>query len=748
MKTTIRILLFLLSLWIVSALAQPLTETEQKVERLLAEMTLEEKVGQMTQLTLQAVSSQRGTSEQAHRLDREKLEEALLQHHVGSILNVWDIAFSVDEWQELITNIQDVVLEKSRLKIPVIYGIDSVHGANYTKEATLFPQNIAMAATWNPDLVREAARITALETRASGIPWNFSPVLDMGRQPLWSRFFETFGEDPYLVSRLGAAAIEGYQGDDVSSGERVAATLKHYLGYGQPLSGRDRTPAWIPKRFLYEYSVPPFQAAIEAGAQTIMINSGEINGIPVHASYEILTVLLREELGFKGVAVTDWEDILKLVTVHRVAHDEKEAVYQAVAAGIDVSMTPYSPSFAGVLAELVREGRISESRIDQSVRRILKLKYDLGLFDSPYPDPDLKARVGSPESQEVSLRAAEEAVTLLKNEGNALPLPETARLLVTGPAARSLPAIYGSWTYTWQGNDPQAYPEDAEDLLTALQAHFGEARTTYLEGASWSEPRDLDAVRRAAADHEAVLVCVGEPASTEKPGDIVDLMMSDAQLDLIRAAAEGGKPVILVLAQNRPRIIQPVAELVSAVVHLYQSGPYAGRALAGVLTGEVNPSGRLPFTYPQYTGGIVPYDRKHSEDVDATPEVRGYDPQFEFGYGISYTTFEYSNLTLNKSEISSGDSIEVAVTVRNAGTRRGKEVVQLYLSDLVASVTPSVKRLKGFQKVDLAPGQSDTVRFTIGPAEMSFIGMDNVPIVEPGEFRVRAGDLEASFLVR
>jgi beta-glucosidase len=743
-----RMLPFFLTLSFSSALAQPYSETERKVERLLAEMTLEEKVGQMTQLTLQAVSSQRGTSEQPHALDREKLEEALLHHHVGSLLNVWDIAFSVDEWQELITTIQDVVLEKSRLKIPVIYGVDSVHGANYTREATLFPQNIAMAATWNPDLVREAARITALETRASGIPWNFSPVLDLGRQPLWSRFFETFGEDVHLASQLGVAAVAGYQGEDVSSGVRVAATLKHFLGYGQPVSGRDRTPAWIPKRFLYEHFVPPFQAAIEAGAQTIMINSGEINGIPVHASHEILTVLLREELGFQGVAVTDWEDILKLVTIHRVAHDEKEAIYQAVKAGIDMSMAPYSPSFAAVLADLVREGRISESRIDESVRRILKLKFDLGLFDNPYPDPELKDQVGPAEARAVSRGAAEEAVTLLKNDGSLLPLSESARILVTGPAARSLPAIYGSWTYTWQGTDPQAYPDDAEDLLTALRERFGESRTTYLEGATWTEAVNLDEVRRAAADHDAVIVCAGEPASTEKPGDIVDLTMSKAQLDLIRAAAEGGKPVILVLAQNRPRIIEPVAELASAIVNLYQTGPYAGRALAGVLTGDVNPSGRLPFTYPRYTGGIVLYDRKYSEDEDATPEVRGYDPQFEFGHGLSYTTFEYSNLTLNRTEISVGDSIQVAVTVRNAGERRGKEVVQLYLSDLVASVTPSVKRLKGFSKVSLNPGESATVRFMIGPAEMSFIGRDNVPVVEPGEFRVQVGGLEASFFAR
>ncbi len=745
---SLRILPFLLTLSFSSGLAQPYIETERKVERLLAEMTLEEKVGQMTQLTLQAVSSQRGTSEQPHALDRDKLEEALLQHHVGSLLNVWDIAFSVDEWQELITAIQDVVMEKSRLKIPVIYGVDSVHGANYTREATIFPQNIALAATWNPDLVRETARITALETRASGVPWNFSPVLDMGRQPLWSRFFETFGEDVHLVSQMGVAAVEGYQGDDVSSGERVAATLKHFLAYGQPLSGRDRTPAWIPKRFLYEYSVPSFRAAIEAGAQTIMINSGEINGIPVHASHEILTVLLRQELGFEGVVVTDWEDILKLVTIHRVAHDEREAVYQAVTAGIDMSMTPYSPSFATVLADLVREGKIPESRIDESVRRILKLKYDLGLFDSPYPDPALKARVNSEESRELSLRAAKEAVTLLKNERDVLPLSETSRLLVTGPAARSLPAIYGSWTYTWQGTDPGAYPEDAEDLLTALQNRFGQDRVTYQEGASWTETKDLDAVRRAAAEYDAVIVCAGEPASTEKPGDIVDLMMSEAQLDLIRAAAQGGKPVILVLAQNRPRIFEPVEELTDAVIHLYQTGPFAGRALAGVLNGEVNPSGKLPFTYPRHTGGIVLYDRKYSEDEDASPEVIGYHPQFEFGHGLSYTEFEYSNLTLDRSEIASGESVEVAVRVRNAGTRSGKEVVQLYLSDLVASVTPSVMRLKGFEKVDLEPGQSVTVRFSIGPAEMSFIGKDNAPVVEPGEFRVRVGELEASFHLR
>src|SRR6266508_4912519 len=460
---------------------------DSRVEALLKKMTIEEKVGEMTQLTIQAVSKTQGSSKVAHELDSLKLDSALVHYNVGSLLNVWDVAFTPEHWQQVITTIQRFAARK-RLQIPVIYGIDAVHGDHYMRGSTLFPQNVAMAATWNEDLVRRANQITAYETRASGIPWNFSPVLDLGRQPLWSRFFETFGEDVHLASTLGAAAVDGEQHDPrpslaallqkSSAGPRqvqsrqpsagkasvggtvfVAATGKHYLGYSMPLSGKDRTTAWIPDRQLREYFVPTFRAAINAGLRTVMVNSGDINGVPVHASHEILTDLLRRDLGFKGVAVSDWEDINRLFTVHHVARDQKDAVRMAVMAGIDMSMVPYNLSFYHQLLALVKEGTVPESRIDEAVRRILTLKFELGLFENAGPDPAMLANLGAPGFRSVSRAAAEEAITLLKNDGNLLPLASSSRVLVTGPGATSLPAMHGSWTYTWQGTDTTMYPK-------------------------------------------------------------------------------------------------------------------------------------------------------------------------------------------------------------------------------------------------------------------------------------------------
>jgi beta-glucosidase len=696
------------------ALSQP------PVERLLQRMTIEEKVGQMTQLTIEAVSGVHGTASVEQQLDSAKLDDAILAHHVGSLLNVWDVALPPQKWQEVIGAVQRAA-SRTRLQIPIIYGIDAVHGHHYMVGATVFPQNIAMAATWDTALVRQEHEITGYETRASGIFWNFAPVLDVGRQPLWSRFFETFGEDPYLVSTLGATAVRAEQ-------RYVAATGKHFLGYSDPLTGIDRTTAWIPDRQLREYFVPSFAAAIGAGLQTVMINSGDINGVPVHASHEILTDLLRGELGFKGVAVSDWADIIRLNTVHHVAPTRKDAVRMAVMAGIDMSMVPDNLSFYDDLLALVKEGSIPVARIDESVRRILKLKYALGLFKNAGPDPAMLQQVGSAQSLGVSRQAAEEAVTLLKNDHGILPLAKTARVLVTGPGATSLVDQYGSWTFTWQGTDTAMYPKNVPTLLDAIRKRAPNA--TYVAG-----PAAVDAARSA----DVAIVCLAEPPAVEKPGDIDDLTMPEDQLQLARAIEATGTPVVLAIFHQRPRIIRTIVDSARAIVTGYQTGPFGGEALAGVLFGDVNPSGRLPFTWPRATGALVHYDHAFAEEA---PPV-GYNPEWEFGYGLSYTTFAYSDLT-----VTAGDTIRVSVTVTNTGQRAGVDVVELYSRELYASIAPPVKKLRAFQRVALGAGERQTLTFAFPKSRLAFIGRDNKPRVEPGPFDVLVGSLSARFTVR
>lgn len=735
----------LIIFWSAQLSAQSLESIDSRVEALLQQMTLEEKVGQMTQLTLQAVSSQAGTPTSGHRLDPVKLEQAVSQYGIGSILNVWDGAFTLEHWLEVITAIQ-LAAKKSRLGIPVLYGIDSVHGNHYLTNGTVYPHNLGLAAAWDPELVRKINELTALETRATGIPWNFAPVLDVARQPLWSRFFETFGEDSYLVSVLGAAAIRGQQGEDgVLQSPRVAACAKHFLGYSFPLSGKDRTPAWIPERMLREIFLPPFKAAIDAGVATVMINSGEINGIPVHANPDLLTGLLRDELGFEGVAVSDWEDIVKLHTVHRVAASEREAVKKAIMAGIDMSMTPYTLSFRDHLLALVRDGEIPENRIDLSVRRILKLKFRLGLFDHPLPDAGLAARIASPEALETSRRAARESMTLLKNEQGLLPLSKQSRILVTGPGADSRPALHGAWSYSWQGNEESFYPKQTQTIVQAMRESIGADRVDFVPGASYSEVQDLDRAVEQARNADVVVVAVAEKPAVEQLGIIVDLELPLAQKQLIRAMQSSGKPVVLVLLENRPRLISEVEAGSGAVLMAYQPGMFGAKAVVDVLFGDWNPSGKLPFTYPRHSASLEPYDHKASERPDLAYAWTAFDPQWPFGHGLSYTRFEYSELGLDNAVITADQALTVSVVVKNAGTRRGTEIVQLYLSDLYASVTPAVKKLKGFTRVDLDPGEARRVEFKLDRTKLSFIGLDNRAVVEPGQFEVSIGPLKAGF---
>jgi beta-glucosidase len=732
-------------------------DNSQKIESLLKRMTLEEKVGQMTQLTIGMIVT---GQDQNIQIDPAKLEKAIVRYGVGSILNVSEQALTPDKWHDIIKQIQDAATRKTRLGIPVIYGIDSIHGANYVQGATLFPQEIGMAATWNPELMKQGSEIAAMETRAAGIPWSFSPVLDIGRQPLWPRFWETFGEDPYLAKVMGVAFVRGLEGMDVSSQDRVASSLKHYMGYSLPLTGRDRTPALIPENYLREYVLPPFAAAVKAGARTIMVNSGEINGIPGHVNHHLLTGILRDELGFKGFVVTDWEDIKKLVTIWRVAPNEKEATRMAVMAGNDMSMVPLDYSFADHLIALVKEGAVPHSRIDEAVRRILRVKFELGLFEKPTPDPALKSKIGLPESRQVALQAARESMTLLKNTNNLLPLAKDRKVLVTGPTADSMISLNNGWSYVWQGSEESLYPKDRPTVRRAIEAKVGATNVSYVPGTritraagspSNSTPTDVEAevdipaAVRAAQAADVVVLCLGEGSYTETPGNITDLNLGDPQLKLAEAIAATGKPVVLVLVEGRPRIINRIVDKAGAVLMAYNPGNEGGQAIADALFGDINPSGKLPFTYPRTPNGLITYDHKPFETENTAFGNMAFKPQFAFGEGLSYTTFAYSDLRLGQKTITVNDDLSISITVKNTGSRAGKEVVQLYLGDLVASLSPPGKRLKRFAKINLEPGQSRTLTFKLRRDDLSFIGANNKPVIEPGEFEVTVGGLKDKF---
>ncbi|HEX7335161.1 MAG TPA: glycoside hydrolase family 3 N-terminal domain-containing protein [Pyrinomonadaceae bacterium] len=737
----------------------PERDHTRKIEDLLKRMTLEEKVGQMTQLAIAMVVNGR---DQDVKIDPAKLEKAIVKYGVGSILNVSDQALTVDRWHEIIGQIQESATKKTRLGIPMIYGIDSIHGANYVQGATLFPQEIGMAATFNPELMKRAAEITAIETRLAAMPWSFSPVLDLGRNPLWPRFWETFGEDPYLAKVMGVAFVRGLEGTDVSSQSQVASSLKHYMGYSFPLTGRDRTPAWIPENYLREYFLPTFDAAVKAGAQTIMVNSGEINGVPGHINRHILTEILRNELGFKGFVVSDWEDIKKLVTTWRIAADEKEATRFAVMAGIDMSMVPNDYSFADHLIALVKEGAVPQSRIDEAVGRILRVKFELGLFEKPMPDVALKSKFALPEYRQVSLEAARESITLLKNSNNILPLAKTAKVLVTGPTADSLVSLNNGWTYVWQGSEESLYPKDRHTIRKAIEAKIGAGNVTYVQGtkitrapgSSNSTPTDqeqevdIPAAVRAAQNVDVIVLALGEGSYCETPGNITDLTLGEPQLKLAEALKATGKPMVLVLVEGRPRIINRIADNMNAIVMAYNPSNEGGTAIADVLFGDYNPSGKLPFTYPRTPNGLINYDHKPFETENTAFGNMAFNPQFKFGEGLSYTTFAYSDLKLGKQTISASEELPITVTVKNTGNRAGKEAVLVYVSDLVASISPPNKRLRRFAKISLDKGQSRTLTFKLRREDLSFIGADNKPTVEPGEFVVSVGGLTQKFTLK
>lgn len=706
------------------------------IDALIAKMTIEEKVGQMTQLNLDVVcEGDIYKLVEPHHLDATKLNRALIEYHVGSILNCGGHAYDLTQWHTIINGIQTVATTQTRLKIPIVYGIDAIHGANYTLGATLFPQPLAQAASWDPKLVKRGAEITAYEVRASGIPWNFSPVLDLGRDPRWSRLFETYGEDVLLAKTMGLATINGYQGNNIGDAYHVAACMKHFLGYSMPRTGKDRTPVYIDDIQLREYFLPTFQAAINAGAATIMINSGELNGIPVHADKKILTDLLRNELGFKGVAVTDWEDIMKLNNIHMVAPTLKDAVYMAIDAGIDMCMVPNDYNFTILLTELVKEGKIPESRLDISVKRILELKKQLGLFEQPFtPSTTDYKKFGSDEFAQAARNMAQESITLLKNNNALLPLKQETKILVTGPAANSMTYLNGAWTRTWQGTDTTWNDQSKYTIREALN----QSNTVFI---AYDE---ADRLLNAAKTSDVIIVCLGEKPSTEKVGDIDELSMPENQQQLIGLLKAAGKPIVLVLVENRPLLVNDIEPLCDAIIMAYEPGDYGGLALADIIYGKINPSGKLPFTYPRYENSLLWYDHKHTETLDQSFGRNAFNPQWEFGFGMSYTNFEYSNLVISNDTLANG-KLQISVTVTNTGKVAGKEVVQLYIADRYASITPSVKRLRGFEKINLQSGEAHIVTFTISAEDIAFVGRDSKWIAEAGWFDIFIGDEKNAF---
>ncbi|WP_343690950.1 glycoside hydrolase family 3 N-terminal domain-containing protein [Chitinophaga sp.] len=718
---------------------------DQKVESLVSKMTLEEKAGQMTQISVEAfLKSTNGALNEPHEFDMAKLEEAIKKYKVGSILNVGGNAQTVDVWRNRIETIQKLALQE-RLKIPVLYGIDAIRGNNYTLNAVMFPQQIAQAASFNPAMAKKAAAVAAYETRASFIPWNFSPVLDLGRQPVWPRIWETYGEDPYLVSEMGKAVVQGYQGDGIVTDKyHVSACLKHYMGYSNPLSGHDRTPAWIPEREMREYFLPQFAAAVKAGAKSVMVNSAEINGIPVHANKHILTDILKGELGFKGLVVSDWQDIQYLYQRHRVAKDNKEAITIAINAGIDMSMVPTDFIFTVDLIELVKEGKIPMSRIDDAVKRILKVKYETGLFDNPTGNAKDYPLFNSAAHNQLNYDLTAECITLLKNTDNILPLSPGKKILVTGPSANSMRALNGGWARVWQGTTSDETEKDKNTILEAIRNVFGAANVQYSAGTDFDKTLDLKDAVEKAAQADVIVLCIGETSYTETPGNIGDLRISDAQIALTRALAATGKPIVFVLTEGRPRIISAIEPLSAAVLHTYLSGNEGGNVIADVLAGKINPSGKLPYTYPRTTNSLVNYYHKYTETLQFD-ETAGYNPQWEFGYGLSYTQFTYSNLKLSNTTLTNSKAINVSVDVSNTGKVTGKETVLLYVSDEVASITPEVKRLRAFEKIELQPGQTKTVSFTIDKEKLSFINAQLQRVTEPGDFSVSVGGLKAAF---
>lgn len=722
-------------------------EMEKKIESLLKKMTLEEKIGQMTQLTLDVIVKKGHSGD--FEFDEAQLDTIIHQYKVGSILNVPNnTPFSRQEWTTLITRLQKEAL--SATGIPIVYGVDQIHGTTYTIGGTMLPQNINMGASFNRELTYQGGRVSAYETKAGNIPWTFAPVLDLGRDSRWPRMWETFGEDAYLVAELGREMVKGFQGGDgkTIAANYVAACLKHYMGYGVPYSGKDRTPSYISEQDMREKHFAPFLEAIRNGALSVMVNSGMNNSLPTHANYELLTKWLKEDLNWDGLVVTDWADIDNLYKRDHIAKNKKEAIKLAINAGIDMSMDPYSLDFCILLKELVKEGEIPIKRIDDAARRVLRMKYRLGLFDKPYWNVEDYPDFASPKHAAIALKSAEESITLLKNTANILPLSKETRILITGPNANSMRSLNGGWSYSWQGNKADEYAEEYNTILEAITRLSNQNRVVYEEGITHRTKGDIQSeiatTVEAAKEVDVIIVCIGENSYAETAGNITDLTLPKTQIDFVKGLAMAGKPIILVLNQGRPRIINEIEPLAQAIINIYLPGNYGGDALANILFGNVNPSGKLPYTYPRYVHSLITYDYKPAENMDKMGGAYDYDAvvsvQWAFGYGLSYTTFEYSNLIVDKASFTTNDVLTFTVDVENTGSVAGKESVLLFTSDKVASLTPDVRRLRAFDKIELQPGQKKTVSLQVKGCDLAFVGYDGKWILEQGDFDVQVGN--------
>ena len=722
---------------------------EQRIEKLLNQMTLEEKIGQMAELNIDVLQDK--SVRKRFQLSEALLDTVIGKYKVGSILNVPNgEAISRQEWQEIITAIQKKSMKE--IGIPCVYGVDQIHGTTYTDGGTLFPQGNNMAATFNRELVREGSRISAYESKDASIPWVYAPVLDLGREPRWPRMWENYGEDAYLNAEMGRESVLGFQGDDPNHIDKwhVAACMKHYMGYGVPTSGKDRTPSNISPQDMREKHFAPFLEGVRHGALTVMVNSQSNNGMPLHANYEYLTQWLKEDLGWDGMIVTDWADIVNLWSRDHIATSKKDAIRIAINAGIDMSMDPYNWDFCILLKELVDEGEVPMSRIDDAVRRVLRLKFRTGLFDTPYYNWKDFPLFGSKEHADKALDAARQSIVLLKNDGT-LPLAGKT-ILVTGPNANSLRCLNGGWSTTWQGKNIDKHYPDRHTILEAMQLKFGadnviyEPGITYNDGGAWwqeNEPQIEKAVK-AAEGADVIVVCVGENSYCETPGNLDDLALSANQRQLVKALSVTGKPIVLVLNEGRPRIISDIEPLCQAVVHIMLPGNYGGDALADLLSGDVNFSAKLPFTYPRHQAALTKYDYKPCEQVETMNGAYNYNAvvsvQWAFGYGLSYTTFEYSNLQVDRQQFTADDVLTFTVDVKNTGRVAGCEPVLLFASDLVASLTPDTRRLRAFEKTPLLqPGQTATMTLRLKGSDLAFVGYDGKWVLEQGDFRIQTG---------
>lgn len=728
----------------------PNAPIEERVEDLLGRMTIPEKIGQMTQLNITLINPSYDQNDVV--LVEEEARTLIREHHIGSFLNGG--AVPPEQWFEYMDGLTRLAVEESRLDIPIIYGVDHVHGANYLGESTVFPQSINLGATFNTEHAYQTGWVTAYEVADIGHHWNFAPILDLGVNPIWARFYETYGEDPYLAAELGEAYVKGLQGNEEIEPYNLAATAKHFLAYSDPASGWDRTPVRIGMQAIHEFHRPPFQAAIDAGAKTVMLNSGEINGIPVHASKEIVTGLLREKMGFDGVVVTDWEDIGKLQNFHKVARDYKEATRMAIEAGIDMSMTPTSLQFNEAMKELVEEGKVTEERIDQSVRRILRLKFELGLFEHPYPRKDRLDRIGSEESAQKSLAAAEESIVLLRNENHVLPLENPKTILVFGPSATSKRNLGGGWTLAWQGGSEDQYPEDMHTVFTALEEEFPNATIRFVMDLNMNATEDEKAELIRSFNSADMLIYVGgEEPYTEFIGNITDFNLPQKQLDEISFISRSDTPLTLVYIGGRPRLVTDVILKTDAFLFAGLPGFEGADAIANILSGETNPSGKLPFSYPQHTGHYIPYNHKSSDTYFFNPDDPNYIAQghestalYPFGEGLSYTSFEYSEIAMSDTTLTKDGSITASVKVTNTGDRIGKEAVLWFITDKVGRITRPVKELKKFEKIELMPGETTELTFEIHPMEeLTYPNSEGNPILEWGEFTVHVGPHSTDF---